>query len=67
MYQMFDQLADELHKEEITKEFADILIRTLDLYAGVVNAGYTKLSLDHALIEKVEFNRTRPEKHGVRF
>jgi NTP pyrophosphatase (non-canonical NTP hydrolase) len=107
---MFDQLADELHKdaiikgfwppeeevddifiakqcmmivsevtevmeairkdkgeEEITKEFADILIRTLDLYAGVVNAGYTKLSLDHALIEKVEFNKTRPEKHGVRF
>jgi NTP pyrophosphatase (non-canonical NTP hydrolase) len=54
-------------EEEITKEFADILIRTLDLYAGVVNAGYTKLSLDEALREKIEFNKTRPEKHGVRF
>jgi NTP pyrophosphatase (non-canonical NTP hydrolase) len=54
-------------EEEITKEFADILIRTLDLYAGVVEAGYTRLSLDQALKEKVDFNKTRPEKHGVRF
>ena len=54
-------------EEEITKEFADIIIRTLDLYAGMVEAGYTKLSLDQALREKVEFNKTRPEKHGVRF
>ena len=54
-------------EEEITKEFADIVIRTLDLYAGMVDAGYTKLSLDQILREKVEFNKTRPEKHGVRF
>lgn len=54
-------------EEEITKEFADIIIRTLDLYAGMVEAGYTKLSLDQALREKIEFNKTRPEKHGVRF
>ena len=54
-------------EEEITKEFADILIRTLDLYAGIVEAGYTRLSLDQALKEKVDFNKTRPEKHGVRF
>jgi NTP pyrophosphatase (non-canonical NTP hydrolase) len=54
-------------EEEITKEVADILIRTLDLYAGLVEAGYTKLSLDYALEEKTEFNKTRPEKHGVRF
>lgn len=54
-------------EEEITKEFADILIRTLDLYAGIVEAGYTRLSLDHTLKEKAGFNKTRPEKHGVRF
>ena len=52
---------------EITKEFADIVIRTLDLYAGVVEAGYTTLSLDNILLQKVEFNKSRPEKHGVRF
>ena len=54
-------------EEEITKEVADILIRTLDLYAGLVEAGYTRLSLDYALEEKSQFNKTRPEKHGVRF
>jgi NTP pyrophosphatase (non-canonical NTP hydrolase) len=54
-------------EEEITKEVADILIRTLDLYAGLVESGYTKLSLDYSLEEKTKFNKTRPEKHGVRF
>jgi len=54
-------------EEEITKEFADIIIRTLDLYAGMVKHGYTKLSLDWAMDEKTKFNKTRPEKHGVRF
>jgi NTP pyrophosphatase (non-canonical NTP hydrolase) len=54
-------------EEEITAEFSDILIRTLDLYAGLVEAGYTRLSLDHVLKQKSEFNKTRPEKHGVRF
>jgi len=53
--------------EEISKEFADIIIRTLDLYAGMVEAGYTKESLDYILKKKTEFNQTRPEKHGVRF
>lgn len=54
-------------EEEITKEFADIFIRTLDLYAGMVEAGYTRFSLDEILKEKINFNATRPEKHGVRF
>ena len=53
--------------EEVAKEFADIIIRTLDLYAGMVEAGYTRESLDHILNKKSEFNKTRPEKHGVRF
>jgi len=54
-------------EEEIAKELADILIRTLDLYAGMFEAGYTKVSLDQAMEEKTNFNKTRPEKHGVRF
>jgi hypothetical protein len=33
----------------------------------MVEAGYTKISLDHAFEEKTKFNLTRPEKHGVRF
>jgi NTP pyrophosphatase (non-canonical NTP hydrolase) len=65
--EVMEAIRKDKGEEEITKEFADILIRTLDLYAGVVEAGYTRLSLDEALKEKVDFNKTRPEKHGVRF
>ena len=65
--EVMEAIRKDKGEEEITKEFADIIIRTLDLYAGVVEAGYTKLSLDNALLEKVEFNKSRPEKHGVRF
>jgi NTP pyrophosphatase (non-canonical NTP hydrolase) len=65
--EVMEAIRKDKGEEEITKEFADILIRTLDLYAGVVDAGYTKLSLDQALREKIDFNKTRPEKHGVRF
>ena len=54
-------------EEEITKEIADILIRTFDLYAGMKKNGYTSLSLDESFEEKTQFNKTRPEKHGVRF
>jgi NTP pyrophosphatase (non-canonical NTP hydrolase) len=54
-------------EQEIAKEFADIIIRTLDLYVGMVDAGYTRESLDYTLMQKAKFNETRPEKHGVRF
>lgn len=54
-------------EEEIAKEFADIIIRTLDLYAGIAEAGYVKKSLDYAIKEKMERNSHRPKKHGVRF
>lgn len=62
--------------EEVADEMADILIRTLDLYAGLVENGYVAtvedgkakvLSLDEAFDKKTEINSSRPEKHGVRF
>ena len=65
--EVMEAIRKDKGEEEISKEIADILIRTLDLYAGLVEAGYTKLSLDHVLKEKTNFNKTRPEKHGVRF
>lgn len=53
--------------EEVTKEIADILIRTLDLYAGMLKHGYVEHSLDEMFEQKTQYNKTRPEKHGVRF
>jgi NTP pyrophosphatase (non-canonical NTP hydrolase) len=52
---------------EIADEVADIIIRTLDLYAGLVEHGYTSISLDTAVTAKTRFNTDRPRKHGVRF
>ena len=57
----------EMVPDQISDEFADIIIRTLDLYAGMVEAGYVKKSLDYAIKEKMERNTHRPKKHGVRF
>jgi NTP pyrophosphatase (non-canonical NTP hydrolase) len=53
--------------EEVADEMADILIRTFDLYAGLVEHEYTHVSLDEAFEKKTAFNKSRPEKHGVKF
>ncbi len=65
--EVMEAIRKDKGKEEIADEVADIIIRTLDLYAGLVENGYTDISLDTALDNKVEFNKDRPERHGVRF
>ena len=65
--EMMEAIRKDKGEEEIAMETADILIRTLDLYAGLVKAGYTTISLDYILQEKAKINKERPEKHGVRF
>ena len=65
--ELMEAIRKDKGEEEITMETADILIRTFDLYAGLVANGYTTISLDYALQEKVNINKDRPEKHGVRF
>lgn len=62
-----EALRKEMDPDRISDEFADIIIRTLDLYAGIAEAGYVKKSLDYAIKEKMERNTHRPKKHGVRF
>ena len=53
--------------EAVADEMADILIRTFDLYAGLVEHGYTSVSLDYAFENKTSVNKLRAQKHGVRF
>ena len=65
--ELMEAIRKDKGEEEIAMETADILIRTLDLYAGLVDNGYTTVSLDYALQEKANINKDRPEKHGVRF
>jgi NTP pyrophosphatase (non-canonical NTP hydrolase) len=65
--EVMEAIRKDKGEEEIADEMADILIRTLDLYAGLVEHGYTKVSLDYAFEQKTNINKSRPEKHGVRF
>ena len=65
--ELMEAIRKDKGEQEIAMETADILIRTLDLYAGLVHNDYTTVSLDYALKEKIEINKARPEKHGVRF
>jgi NTP pyrophosphatase (non-canonical NTP hydrolase) len=53
--------------EEVADEVADIIIRTLDLYAGLREEEYVNGSLQVAFNNKTSFNKSRPEKHGVKF
>lgn len=53
--------------EAVADEMADIIIRTLDLYAGLREYEYVNGDLTSALNNKVSFNQSRPERHGVKF
>jgi NTP pyrophosphatase (non-canonical NTP hydrolase) len=54
-------------KQRVADEIADIVIRTLDLYQGLRDNGYVDQELQVALNNKTNFNKTRPERHGVKF
>ena len=53
--------------EEVADEMADIIIRTLDLYAGLRELEYVNTELQVAFNNKTSFNLTRPERNGVKF
>jgi NTP pyrophosphatase (non-canonical NTP hydrolase) len=48
-------------KEEIAEELADCCIRIFD-YCGAKN-----IDLEKTLLKKIEYNKTRPYRHGKRF
>jgi NTP pyrophosphatase (non-canonical NTP hydrolase) len=53
--------------EHIVEEIADILIRTLDLYAAMRNNNSVEHSLDEILDKKININKDRPRLHGNLF
>lgn len=46
---------------EVAEEFADVIIRIMDYCAA------EKIDVASALVSKVEFNTTRPHKHGKNY
>lgn len=65
--ELMEAIRKEQGKEAVAHETADILIRTLDLWQGMLDAGYAEGSLQAAFNNKTEHNKQRPERHGVRF
>jgi NTP pyrophosphatase (non-canonical NTP hydrolase) len=53
--------------KEIVEEMADVLIRLLDLYAAMMNAGFIEHSLDEQISNKMEVNKDRQRLHGNLF
>lgn len=52
-------------QEAVVEELADIIIRVLDLYAGLLSFGDIEDSLHQTLLRKAEFNKSRDKMHGV--
>lgn len=53
-----DHITDDAKPEGIAVEFADVLIRIFDTCA------HYNIPLDHALMLKMNYNQTRPYRHG---
>lgn len=61
--EMLEAYRKEKGSEALTEEFADALIRLLDLWAAMEEDGLVG-SLREAVIQKVSKNMQRPRKHG---
>lgn len=66
--EVLEAIRKDKTEEEIMDEFADILIRTLDLIAGM-NDNYfmQEHSIQDALNKKTSINMNRPALHGNKF
>lgn len=53
--------------DKVTEEFADVLIRTFDLYSTLVEAGEADPELWGIMRDKMEVNAARAPKHGNRW
>lgn len=53
--------------QEVVEEMSDVLIRLLDLYAAMMNAGLIEHSLDESLNQKMNINKDRQRLHGNLF
>jgi NTP pyrophosphatase (non-canonical NTP hydrolase) len=65
--EVMEAIRKDKGRQEVADEMADIIIRTLDLYEGLRDNGYVDVDLQVAVNNKTDFNKSRPERHGVKF
>ena len=63
--EVLEALRKNKGQDKVVEELADIMIRVLDLYAGMKKNGDVVDSLDQAMKDKAKVNTTRPRLHGV--
>lgn len=63
--EVLEAIRKEKGEQQVVEEFADIIIRVLDLYMGMKQDGYTDLKLEQVLRDKLKINTERPRMHGV--
>lgn len=64
--EVLEALRKDKGEQAIVEELADIIIRVLDLWAGLDANGVTNVSLEQTLIQKMRINEERPHLHGVK-
>lgn len=60
-----EAIRKEKGEDIVVEEMADILIRLLDLWAGMQRDGVVRTTITDALLQKVAINTERPRLHGV--
>jgi NTP pyrophosphatase (non-canonical NTP hydrolase) len=65
--EVLEAIRKDKGSKETVEEIADILIRTLDVYAAMMNNGMVTHSLEEILDEKILKNQSRPRLHGNKF
>jgi len=65
--EVLEALRKDKGSHEIVEEISDVIIRLLDVYAAMRNAGIVEDSLDDVLDFKVNKNKNRPRLHGNLF
>lgn len=63
--EVLEAIRKEKGQDIVVEEMADIIIRLLDLWAGMQRDGAVKVTLTDALLRKVAINTARPRLHGV--
>ena len=63
--EVLEALRKQKGQQEVVEELADIIIRVVDLYQGLVMAGEAKDSLEDVVTRKTIINSKRPKMHGV--
>jgi NTP pyrophosphatase (non-canonical NTP hydrolase) len=63
--EVLEAIRKEKGQEEVVEEMADVLIRLLDLWAGMQRDGAVRKTITESLMEKISVNKNRPNLHGV--